>query len=122
MTMKETDTGTEKRQYPRVETRIPVRYKKQSDAAETPGSGSLTGDVSEGGLKLSTKEVISAACNLSLELDIPTLTQPIRATSKVAWIKNANTGEDYEYEVGNEFMEITKKDQELISQYINSLR
>ena len=118
--MKETNMGTEKRQYPRVETQIPVRYRKQSGADETLGSGSLTGDVSAGGLRFRTKEFISAACNLILELDIPSLTRPIRATSKVAWIKNANTGEDYE--VGNQFMEITKMDQELISQYVNGLR
>ena len=111
---------TEKRQYPRVETQIPVRYRKQSDAAETLSFGSLTGDVSAGGLMFRTKEFLASSCNLILELDIPSLTRPIRATSKVTWIKNADTGEDYE--VGNQFMEITKKDQELISQYVNSLR
>ena len=94
MTMKETNMGTEKRQYPRVETQIPVRYRKESDAAETLGFGSLIGNVGAGGFRMRTKEFISSACKLILELDIPTLTQPIRATSKVAWIKNANTGED----------------------------
>jgi c-di-GMP-binding flagellar brake protein YcgR len=120
MTMEETTMGTERRRYSRVETQIPVRFRKQSDAVETPGSGSLTGDVSAGGLRFRTKEFISAACNLILELDLPTLTRPILATSKVAWIKNTNTGGHYE--VGNEFMEITKKDQELISLYINGFR
>lgn len=118
--MEETKMGTEKRQYPRAGAHIPVRYRKRDDVAGTPVSGSLTGDISAGGLRFRTKELISAACNLILELDLPTLAQPILATSKVAWINNNNTGK--EYEVGNEFMEISKRDQELIAQYVNRLR
>jgi hypothetical protein len=59
------------------------------------------------------------ACRLILELDIPMLTKPIKAISKVAWIKKSNVGEDYE--VGNQFLEISKKDKQLISEYVNSL-
>ena len=120
MTVKETNTDTEKRQYPRVEAQIPVRYWKQSDAAETTTCGVLTGDISAGGLRFRTKEFISGACNLILELDLPTLKRPVRATSRVAWIKNADT--EKEYEARNEFMEINRKDQERISQYLNGLR
>ena len=59
------------------------------------------------------------ACRLILELDIPMVTKPIKAISKVAWIKKSNSGKDYE--VGNQFLEISKKDKELISEYVNSL-
>jgi c-di-GMP-binding flagellar brake protein YcgR len=120
MTSNETYTGTDKRQHPRVEAQIPVRCRIQSDTAETSGLDSLTGDVSAGGLRLRMKEFTSAACDLILELDIPTLTRPLIATAKVAWIKNSNTVGNYD--VGARFMEITKKDQELISQYANSLQ
>ena len=118
--MKETNMGTEKRQYPRVETQIPVRYRIQGEAAGTQVSGSLTGDLSAGGLMFKTKGLIASACNLILELDLPTQTQPITATSKVAWVKNDTT--EKEYVVGNQFLEITKRDQDLISQYVNGLR
>jgi c-di-GMP-binding flagellar brake protein YcgR len=120
VTMKETNTGAERRRYQRVEAQIPIRYRKQGDAAETPATSLLTADVSAGGLMFRTKEAISAACNLVLELDLPTVTRPILATAKVARMRKAYTGE--EYEVGNEFMEITKKDQELISQFVNGYR
>jgi c-di-GMP-binding flagellar brake protein YcgR len=118
--VKEINSGGEKRQYPRVEAQIRVRYRKQGDAAETAARGVLTGDISAGGLRFRTKEFISKACNLILELDLPTRTQPIIATSTVAWTKN-DTAEK-EYVVGSRFLEITKKDQELVSQYVNSLR
>jgi hypothetical protein len=59
------------------------------------------------------------ACRLILELDIPMVTKPVKAISKVAWIKRAEAGTDYE--VGNQFLEISKKDKELISEYVDSL-
>ena len=44
---------------------------------------------------------------------MPSQTKPIKAVSKVAWVQKAKAGEDYE--VGNQFMEITEKDRELIA-------
>jgi hypothetical protein len=117
--MNETGTSTEKRQSPRVITSIPARYRElRDDGTEAAGFGSVTCDVSTGGLRFRTKELLSKACRLILELDIPTATKPIQAVSTVAWIQKANTGEYYE--VGNQFMEITEKDRELIASYVNS--
>lgn len=69
-----------------------------------------------------TNKFFSTARQLILELDIPTLTKPLKAVSKIVWIKKAKAGEDYEYEVGNQFMEITEKDKELIAKYVSSLQ
>lgn len=119
--MNEAGMSTEKRQSPRAKTSIPVRYKELRDGAETVGIGSFTSDVSKDGLRFVTNRFVSTACRLILELDIPTLTKPIKALSKVAWIQKANAGDDYQYQVGSQFMEITKKDQERIATYLNSL-
>lgn len=110
---------TEKRKYPRVKTHIPVRYRKLRDAAGTPSLGSLSGDLGVGGVHFRTNEFISMACRLIVELDIPMLAKPVRAISKVAWTKKTSSGEDYE--VGNQFLEISKKDRELIAEYVDSL-
>ena len=118
--MNKPDISTEKRQAPRVKTGIPIRYKELGDGAETFGVGSFTTDVSTGGLRFGTNKFISAARRLMLEIDIPTLTKPIKAVSKVAWIRKADAGEDYQYQVGSQFMEITQKDQDLIAKYLNS--
>jgi len=119
--MNEAVMTTEKRQSPRVKTSIPVRYKELQDGAETVAVGSLTSDMSTGGLRFGTNKLVSTACRLIVELDIPTLTKPIKALSKVAWIQKADTGDDHQYQVGSQFMEITKKDQELIATYLKSL-
>lgn len=117
--MNEDKIGTEKRKSPRVKTSIPVRYRELQDGSAV-GTGSLSCDVSTGGLRFMSNKFFSAACRLILELDIPTMTKPLKTVSKVVWIQKAKPGEDCEYEVGSQFMEISGKDRELIAKYMNS--
>ena len=119
--MNEASMSAEKRQSSRVKTGIPVRYRELPDGAEAVGVGSLTQDVSTGGLRFGTNKFISTARRLILEFDIPSLTQPIKAVSQVAWIQKANGADDYQYQIGSQFMDITRKDQELIGKYLNGL-
>lgn len=109
----------EKRKFDRVKTHIPVKYRKLRGGAGSEGYGSLSRDLSQGGVHFRANEFISMACRMILELDIPMLTRPIKAISKVAWIRKSNSGNDYE--IGNQFLEISKKDRELISEYVDSL-
>ena len=119
MEVRKVEEATEKRRYPRVKTHIPVRYRKLRDAAGADGFGSLSGDLSVGGVHFRTNEFISMACRLIVELDIPMLTKPVRAISKVAWTRKTSSGENYK--VGNQFLEISKKDRELVAEYVDSL-
>ena len=111
--------NSDRRKHSRVKTHIPVKYRKIRDGAGATGSGSLSRDLSQGGVHFRTGEFISMACRLILEMDIPMLTRPIKAISKVAWIRKTQSGDDYE--IGNQFLEISKKDKELISEYVDSL-
>lgn len=111
--------SADKRKYPRVRTHVPVRFRKLRDGADVVGESSISKNLSQGGVRFRTNEFISMACRLILELDIPMLTKPVKAISKVAWIRKAEAGNDYE--VGNQFLEISKKDKELISEYVDSL-
>ena len=107
----------ERRRYPRAETNLPVSYKNLRSAGQA-AVGSTTRDLSEGGARFKTSEFISLACRLVLEISIPTSPKPIKAISKVAWIKKLPVGDNYE--VGNHFLEITKEDKSRIMDYINS--
>lgn len=120
--MTKVQISAENRKSPRVKTSIPIRSRELRDGAEAVGTGSFTCDVSTGGVRFMTNKFFSTARQLILELDIPTLTKPLKAVSKIVWIKKAKAGEDYEYEVGNQFMEITEKDKELIAKYVSSLQ
>ena len=108
----------EKRRYPRAETNLPISYKNLRNVGDAPVS-SMTRDISEGGARFKTSEFISLACRLVLEISIPTSPKPVKAISKVAWIKKLPAGDNYE--IGNHFLEITKEDKSRIMEYINSV-
>ncbi len=111
--------GIERRKFDRVKTHVPVKYRTLRGNAGGVGSSSLTKNLSSGGIRFRTSEFISMACRLILELDIPMFTKPVKAISKVAWIKKSPSGNDYE--IGNQFLEMSKQDKELISEYVDSL-
>lgn len=113
-------SGTvEQRKFSRVKTHIPVRIRTLRGGASVEGMSSITKNLSEGGIRFRTADFISMACRLILELDIPMFTKPVKAISKVAWIRKSPSGDDYE--IGNQFLEMSKKDKELVSEYVNSL-
>jgi len=108
-----------KRKFKRVTTHIPVKYRKLEDSKETVRASMITKNISEGGVQFCAPEFISRACRLVVEMDMPMLTKPIRAITKVAWISKAAS--DGNYEIGNQFLEITKQDKALVSEYVKGL-
>lgn len=111
------NNSTERRRSPRIDSNLPLKYRNLK-LTNLP-LGSLTKDISEGGVSFKTNEFISLACRLVVEIAIPTLQRPIKAISKVAWIRK-NTSEDH-YELGNQFLEISKEDKAVIADYVNRL-
>ena len=111
--------NTEKRKCRRAETHIPVRYRKLGDAEGTSRASTICKNLCEGGIQFNVGEFISRAARLILEVDLPMISKPVKAISKVAWIRKSPSGEDFE--VGNQFLEISKKDKELVSEYVESL-
>jgi c-di-GMP-binding flagellar brake protein YcgR len=108
----------ERRRFQRVESSLPVSYKNLRSIGEAPIS-TLTKNISGGGARFKTNEFISLACRLVLEIALPTDTKPIKAISKVAWIRKLSPGDNYE--VGNQFLEITKEDKSRIMDFISNL-
>ena len=119
--MNEAEVSTERRKHVRVKTCIPVRFTREGDESGAVGVGSLTSDVCEGGLRFTTSEFIAAPCRLILELDVPAQAEPVQAVSQVAWVADMAADSGKKYEVGNQFMEITQRDQERISQFLKSV-
>lgn len=107
----------ERRRFQRIDSNLPVRYRNLR--AATIPSGSLTKDISEGGIRFMTNEFISLACRLVVEVSLPTIQKPIKAISKVAWIKKVSSGD--RYELGNQFLEISKEDKELINDFVKRM-
>ncbi|MFH1797968.1 MAG: PilZ domain-containing protein [Candidatus Omnitrophota bacterium] len=109
----------EKRHAPRVNTYIPLRYRKLGDSESVLRGATVTKNLAQGGVRFKVTEFISRACRLIVELDMPMLANPVRAISKVAWIRKTSSGDDFE--IGSQFLEMSKNDKRLVLEYINSI-
>ena len=107
----------EKRRHPRAEFNLPLSYKNLRSAGQPP-IGSTSSNISEGGIRFKTNEFISLACRMVLEITLPTTPKPIKAISKVAWIKKLPTSNFYE--IGNQFLEISKEDRAHIMEFVKN--
>lgn len=106
----------EKRRTKRVGSLLPIQYKNLRRIAD-PAGRSISRNISEGGVCFSSNDFISLACRLVVEITLPTVTKPIKAISKVAWIRKSASGN--EYELGNQFLDITKEDKAYIVDFVN---
>lgn len=113
------EVNENKRKHTRVKTHIPVRYSNLRDGAGATEVRSISRNLSEGGIRFRTPEFVSMACRMIVELDIPMLNKPIKAISKVAWIRKEASSD--EFEIGNQFLEMSKKDKERMAEYVGSL-
>ena len=105
----------EKRKFSRIEGRFPLKYKDLKKTAEE-FRGTVSKNISEGGIRFRSDRFISLACRLVVEINIPALEKPLRAISKIAWIKKLPAGDDYE--VGNQFLEISREDKDIIKSFV----
>ena len=116
--MENTNAREDLRRHKRIDTNLPIQYKNIRKTGENP-IGSLTRNLSEGGVCFKSGEFISLACRLVLEITIPTSPKPIKAISKVAWIRKLPAGD--QYELGNQFLEMAKEDKVNIMNFVNNV-
>jgi len=108
----------DKRRFKRISVNMPLQYKNLRRLGELP-AGSLTKNISEGGVCFKSREFISLACRLVVEINIPTTTKPVKAISKVAWIRKLPVSD--EYELGNQFLDMTKEDKVHVQNFVNGV-
>ena len=108
-------TGSERRRFKRTESRFPLKY-KDLKATGAEFRGTISKNIGEGGIRFRSDRFISLACRLVIELNLPELADPIRVVSKIAWIRKLPVGDDYE--VGNQFLEIKRKDRDIIRNFV----
>ena len=109
----------EQRRFKRIDLNLPLQYKNLRKGGELP-AGSLTRNLSEGGVCFRSNEFISLACRLVVEISLPTNPKPIKAITKVAWIRKVPSGD--QYELGNQFLDMGREDKEKIMGFVkNSL-
>lgn len=105
----------ERRLYPRASAAMPVQYRGIRQANDAI-MGTIARNISKGGVALIVNEFISVFTRLIVEISIPPIAKPIRAISKVVWIRKRPHGE--QYEVGMEFVDITEEDRRNVSDFV----
>ena len=108
----------DKRKHKRVDSTFPLQYRNLRKAGVMP-AGSMTRNLSEGGVCFKSNEFVSLACRLVVEISLPNMTKPVKAISKVAWIRKVPSTD--QYELGNQFLEITKEDKANIMNFVNQV-
>lgn len=108
----------ERRRRRRVNSIVPLQYKKLRQLSEG-AIGAITKDVGEGGVRFVANEFLPLASRLVVEVFLPANPRPVKAISKVAWIRKVPSGD--QYEVGNQFLEVAKEDKNNLSEYITKL-
>ena len=106
----------DKRRHKRVGSDFQVQYRNLRKAGAAP-TGSVASNLSEGGVCFNSSEFISLACRHVVEISLPNMTKPIKAISKIAWIRKVPSTD--QYELGNQFLEITKEDKANIMNFVN---
>jgi c-di-GMP-binding flagellar brake protein YcgR len=105
----------EQRRFQRVNARVPVQFKDIQRPIETY-SGTLTKDLSEGGVRFIASEFLSVFTRLLVEISVPSFSRPIKAISKVAWIQKQPRG--MQYNVGLHFLDMTEEDKKHLGSFI----
>ena len=111
-------TTKEKRKYKRVVYDMPLEYREMGMGGALP-TGSLTNDISEGGASIRSNHFISLAARLMTDFTLPTTRGPVKAISRVIWIRKSAAAS--KHEVGLQFLEMTKEDKIAIASFLNQL-
>ncbi len=106
----------ERRKCARIDARLPLQFKDIQRPIETY-AGSLTKDISESGVRFVSNDFLSIFTRLLLEVSVPSFSRPIKAISKVAWIRKVPRSN--QYSVGLQFMDMTEEDNKHLSSFIS---
>lgn len=106
----------ERRKAARVNARVPLQFKDIQRPIETY-TGTITKDISGGGVRFLSNEFLSIFTRLLVEVSVPTFSRPIKAISKVAWIQKVPRSN--QYEVGVQFLDMTEEDKKQLASFIS---
>ncbi len=118
----------ERREYVRVSTEVPVRYRFLSHDPAFPATGDYEGvtqDLSGGGLLLQAtvpdpdwiSGLLTERVFFGIEIDLPGDSEPVRALTRAAWVRSVE-GEETACLVGLRFKEITRGDLDRIFGFV----
>lgn len=110
-----TEVPVERRRQPRLNFTEPVQFRDLLKA-QSLFYGSLSRDLSAGGLRVRGYTPMAKGNRLLLLLDLPGLRRVVRAITRVAW--QSRLPADSGYETGLQFIEIAPEDRDSIAGWV----
>jgi len=107
----------ERRRFPRVETKLPLKYKMIGKLRFC--SMTYTKNISVGGAKFIVDRYINFADRIVVEITLAGQYTPVRVIAKVAWIQKMPYNDNYI--IGGHFVDMSRKDKRILGQYIDGL-
>lgn len=106
----------EKRRFPRITSSIPVEYRDISRQIDS-FVPTLSKDISEGGIRFICDDFISIFTRLLVNVALPIHPKPVKAISKIAWIKKLPYGS--QFEAGVQFLDMADSDRNLLTSFLS---
>jgi c-di-GMP-binding flagellar brake protein YcgR len=107
----------EKRKHGRIGLSVPLRYQELRGNTYL-SKGTLTKDLSEGGVRFNTDAFIPLSAHLVVEMSLPRTMKAVKTIAKVAWIRKLPHGDNYE--VGNHFLAMSGEDESVVACFIKN--
>ncbi len=112
---KNPDLLVEHRRLPRLRFSTPVQYRNILKPQE-PFAGSLSKDLSAGGVRVTTFHFLGKDLRLVLLMYLPSQLKPVRVVGRVAWMQRQRFTESYD--CGIQFIEVSPEDRTAISDVV----
>jgi c-di-GMP-binding flagellar brake protein YcgR len=109
----ESEVVEERREHRRVEVELPVRIQAP---VRTEGKAL---ELSEGGLRIEIDEDLTHAMHISLEVELPTLEQPVGTLADIRWHEKMGPKADPRWIYGLRFTELDEREEAAIVEYID---
>jgi len=103
----------EKRKYTRIPGSVQLSYRILADIKT---NGSITKDISRGGMRLYVKDFLPKDSLLQLVISLKEMHFSFEALARVKWIKKKTNNDNFE--IGVEFIEVAEEGLKQLSRYL----
>ena len=104
------------RKQTRVQNTLSLTFKDRQSFVKA-----YTGNVSRGGLFIMTERPLKQGEQFLLKLQVPDLPEPIKVNCEVSWVREQTDTEKRPPGMGVKFCKMTKKDNQVLNQYFQTL-
>lgn len=111
-------TKSVRRRFSRIDEVIPLRYtvRKSADTPDSTKEKEASLNIGSGGLLFRINDALPASTIIDMELHLTNVAEPLQAVGRVVRVEESAVAG--QYDIGIQFLEISRKDRETLTKYI----